>query len=80
MIKINNKQIKELQNGTLKADALVDVLIDGYPVREIAEAFVELLAMKGSPTVDKIAISKETFEQHFRFIGEDGRGRKRKED
>lgn len=79
MIKIANKQIKELQNGTLKADALVDVLIDGYPVREIAEAFVELLAMKGSP-VEKIAISKETFEQHFRFIGEDGRGRKKKED
>lgn len=81
MIKITAKQIKQLQSGELKESALVDALVDNYPVREIASAFVELLAMKEPVAENPITVSKADYDRVcglFRVQGSSNRGRKKK--
>lgn len=87
MIKIKSTDFKKLQNGELSIEQVADNLLAKYPVKEVAIALVEALSINDTPATRpaKISITKEEFEQHFRFIGfnEDGtvstRGRKPKQ-
>lgn len=87
MIKIKSTDFKKLQNGELSIEQVADNLLAKYPVKEVAIALVEALSIGDTPSAKpaKISITKEEFEQHFRFIGfnEDGtvstRGRRRKD-
>ena len=86
MITIKQKELKQLKSGEIAKKDFDQKLIDTYPVKAIAEAFVELLATADNVyEMPKIPISKEMFEAHFRLIGynPDGtastRGRKKKD-
>lgn len=84
MIKISNKEVKGLKDGTIKQSDFVNDLIDKYTVKEISLAFVELLAMKDAPVVasNKISVTKEELDAIvglFREKGSSPRGRKRKD-
>lgn len=78
MLKISPKQIKQLQNGELSQKALVDLILDSTPSTELAYAYVELLLLSGTQN-ERIPITEAAFNEHFRIIGKDGRGRKKKE-
>lgn len=80
MISIKQKELKQLKSGEITQKDFAQKLIETYPVKAIAEAFVELLATADNVLpVAKIPISKELLEEHFRIIGESNRGRKRKD-
>lgn len=72
-----------------KKIALVKQMVEDMPTKTIIEAYVEIVKdftrlakqydarqMRSSAGGLRIPISQEQFEQHFRIIGTDGRGRK----
>lgn len=80
MIKITNKELKALKGGEITVKDFAEKLAKNYSAFAIAEAFAELLASADTAVpITKIPISKELFEEHFRFIGDSPRGRKRKD-
>lgn len=80
MIRITNKQLVALKNGEISPSKFADDLIEKYPVKEISLALTELLAKSDDVIkIQKIPITKEQFEEHFRFIGDSPRGRKKKD-
>lgn len=82
MIKITNKEIKGLQDGTLNQNDFANSLIEKYTVKEISLAFAELLGMKDMPVANnKISVTKEELDAIvglFREKGTSNRGRKKK--
>ena len=83
MIKVTNKEIKGIKDGTLNQVEFAKKLAETYPSIELAQAFVELLAMKDAPVaVNKISVSEEELQsivELFRVKGTSTRGRKRKD-
>lgn len=83
MIRITQKEIKGLKDGTIKQSDFANDLIDKYTVKEISLAFVELLGMKDAPVVasNKISVSADELSaitDLFRVKGTSNRGRKPK--
>ena len=83
MIKITNKEIKGLKDGTLNQVEYAKKLAETYPSIELAQAFVELLGMKDAPVVasNKISVSADELSaitDLFRVKGTSNRGRKPK--
>lgn len=86
---ITNKVLKELKEGEVTKEEVVNELIANYPVTSIVEDYVTL-AMEATIDCNKIVVSREEFEaivSLFKVRGEkvvDGevvtetRGRKRK--
>lgn len=84
MIKVTNKEIKGLKDGTLNQVEYAKKLAETYPSIELAQAFTELLIMKDAPIVasNKISVTKEELDAIvglFREKGSSPRGRKRKD-
>lgn len=83
MIKVTNKEIKGLKDGTLNQVEYAKKLAETYPSIELAQAFTELLVMKDAPiAVNKISVTKEELDAIvglFREKGSSTRGRKRKD-
>ena len=84
MIKITNKEIKGLKDGTLNQVEYAKKLAESYPSIELAQAFVELLGMKDAPIAcnsNKISVSADELSaitDLFRVKGTSNRGRKPK--
>lgn len=83
MIKVTNKEIKGIKDGSLNQLEFAKKLAETYPSIELAHAVVELLAMKDAPVaVNKISVSEEELQsivELFRVKGSSPRGRKRKD-
>ena len=83
MIKVTNKEIKGIKDGTLNQVEFAKKLAETYPSIELAHAVVELLSMKDAPVaVNKISVSEEELQsivELFRVKGTSTRGRKRKD-
>ena len=84
MIKITNKEVKGLKDGTINQVEYAKKLAESYPSIELAQAFVELLGMKDAPIAcnsNKISVTKEELDAIvglFREKGTSPRGRKAK--
>lgn len=83
MIKITNKEVKGLKDGTINQVEYAKKLAESYPSIELAQAFVELLGMKDAPVVasNKISVSADELSaitDLFRVKGTSNRGRKPK--
>lgn len=83
MIKITNKEVKGLKDGTINQVEYAKKLAESYPSIELAQAFVELLGMKDAPVVasNKISVSADELSaitDLFRVKGSSNRGRKPK--
>lgn len=82
MIRISQKEIKGLQDGTLNQNDFANSLIEKYTVKEIALAFAELLGMKDMPVANnKISVTDDELKaitDMFRIKGSSPRGRKPK--
>lgn len=83
MIRITQKEIKGLKDGTIKQSDFANDLIDKYTVKEISLAFTELLVMKDAPIVasNKISVSDDELKSivdMFRVKGSSNRGRPKK--
>lgn len=90
MTELNDKAIAIMQQQDTatfsKKRSQVRIMLDNTPTKEIIEGYMELLTevnqwrsreVRQQPIeITKIPISQEQFEQHFRIIGADGRGRK----
>lgn len=80
---INNITMKKikLKNPLPTKEELMNDIRKTYSYEELVE-LVACYALESEDKpiseVKKIAISQEAFEQHFRIIGADGRGRKKK--
>lgn len=83
MLKVTNKEIKGLKDGTLNQVEYAKKLAETYPSIELAQAFVELLGMKDAPVaVNQISVSQDELNDImslFRVKGTSTRGRKRKD-
>ena len=83
MIKVTNKEIKGIKDGTLNQVEFAKKLAETYPSIELAQAFVELLAMKDAPVgINQISVSQDELNDImslFRVKGSSPRGRKRKD-
>ena len=83
MIKITNKEVKGLKDGTIKQSDFAQKLAETYPSIELAQAFTELLVMKDAPVAsNKISVSDDELKSivdMFRVKGSSTRGRKRKD-
>lgn len=83
MIKVTNKEIKGIKDGTLNQLEFAKKLAETYPSIELAQAFVELLAMKDAPVgINQISVSQDELNDImslFRVKGSSPRGRKRKD-
>lgn len=83
MIKVTNKEIKGLKDGTLNQVEYAKKLAETYPSIELAQAFVELLGMKDAPVaLNKISVSDDELKSivdMFRVKGSSPRGRKKKD-
>lgn len=83
MIRITQKEIKGLKDGTINQVEYAKKLAESYPSIELAQAFVELLGMKDAPVVasNKISVSADELSaitDLFRVKGTSNRGRKPK--
>lgn len=83
MIRITQKEIKGLKDGTINQVEYAKKLAESYPSIELAQAFTELLVMKDAPIVasNKISVTKEELKSivdMFRVKGSSNRGRKPK--
>lgn len=83
MIRITQKEIKGLKDGTINQVEYAKKLAESYPSIELAQAFVELLGMKDAPVVasNKISVSADELSaitDLFRVKGSSNRGRKPK--
>lgn len=83
---ITNKVIRELKEGTITKDEVVNELLNTYPVKAIVEDYVNMTLQTPAENV-KITVSQEEYESVmalFKIRGKkvDGetetRGRKRK--
>ena len=83
MIKVTNKEIKGIKDGTLNQVEFAKKMAETYPSIELAQAFVELLAMKDAPVgINQISVSQDELNDImslFRVKGSSPRGRKRKD-
>ena len=89
MTELNDKTIAVLQQQDTatysKKRSQVRAILEDTPTKEIVESYMELLLevvqgknrnTKQSVEINKIPITQEQFDQMFRIIGADGRGRK----
>ena len=91
MTELNEKTIAILQQQDTqtfsKKRSQVRLMLDDTPMKDIIEGYMELLTevnqwrsrqekQQQQVEITKIAITKEQFDQMFRIIGADGRGRK----
>lgn len=89
MTELNEKAIAILQQQDTetfsKKRSKVRLMLDDAPMKDIIEGYMELLTevnqwrnreVRQQVEITKIPISQEAFEQHFRIIGTDGRGRR----
>lgn len=92
MTELNEKAIAILQQQDTqtfsKKRSQVRLMLDDTPMKDIIEGYMELLTevnqwrsrqereQQQQVEITKIAITKEQFDQLFRIIGTDGRGRK----
>ena len=89
MTELNEKAIAILQQQDTetfsKKRSKVRLMLDDTPMKDIIEGYMELLTevnqwrnreIRQQVEITKIPISQEVFEQHFRIIGTDGRGRR----
>ena len=91
MTELNEKTIAILQQQDTqtfsKKRSQVRLMLDDTPMKDIIEGYMELLTEvnqwrsrqereQQQVEITKIAITKEQFDQLFRIIGTDGRGRK----
>ena len=92
MTELNDKAIAILQQQDTetfsKKRSKVRLMLDDAPMKDIIESYMELLTevnqwrnrqerqQQQQVEITKIPITKEQFDQMFRIIGADGRGRK----
>ena len=89
MTELNEKALATLQQQDTetfsKKRSKVRLMLDDTPMRDIIESYMELLTevnqwrnreVRQQVEITKIPITKEQFDQMFRIIGADGRGRK----
>ena len=89
MTELNDKALAILQQQDTetfsKKRSKVRLMLDDTPMKDIIEGYMELLTevnqwrsreIRQQVEITKIAITKEQFDQLFRIIGTDGRGRK----
>ena len=89
MTELNDKAIAILQQQDTetfsKKKSKVRLMLDDTPMKDIFDGYMELLTevnqsrnreIRQQVEITKIAITKEQFDQLFRIIGTDGRGRR----
>lgn len=89
MTELNDKALATLQQQDTetfsKKRSKVRIMLDDASMKDIIESYMELLTevnqwrsreIRQQVEITKIPISQEQFEQHFRIIGTDGRGRR----
>lgn len=89
MTELNDKALATLQQQDTetfsKKRSKVRLMLDDTPMKDIIEGYMELLTevnqwrsreIRQQVEITKIPITKEQFDQMFRIIGTDGRGRR----
>ena len=85
MISIRQSVIAQVRNGEATVEELANMLLDSYPVKQIALALAELLV--DTPDISPITLSTDDYQKLFMFFKQRGikadgtvesRGRKRK--
>lgn len=91
MTELNDKALATLQQQDTetfsKKRSKVRLMLDDAPMKDIIESYMELLTevnqcrsrqekQQQQVEITKIPITKEQFDQMFRIIGTDGRGRR----
>lgn len=89
MTELNDKALATLQQQDTetfsKKRSKVRLMLDDAPMKDIIESYMELLTevnqwrsreIRQQVEITKIPITKEQFDQMFRIIGTDGRGRR----
>lgn len=92
MIKVTNKQLRDVKEGNISSKDLALKLLEKNSAIEVAIAYVELCAFPpvkvelkevSEVKTEPIKLTKEVFKNHFIIVDENGeqvkRGRKKKE-
>lgn len=86
MISIRQSVIAQVRNGEATVEELANMLLDSYPIRQLALALAELLV--DTPDISPITLSTDDYQKLFMFFKQRGikvdgteerRGRKRKD-